>query len=118
MSFWGGIWDAVKRLFNGFVRVIKRIIVGILNFAKDVVRWFKNFNLDPRRQTPFVINAKNLKDIIADAPVVNCGIFAGVYDNESETITESEIIEADKLDSEARDILSSADAKDGLVVLN
>ena len=34
MSFWGGVWDAIKQLFNNIVRIFKRIVKGILNFSK------------------------------------------------------------------------------------
>jgi hypothetical protein len=116
MSFWSGIWDAIKQLFNGFVRILKRIIEGILNFAKHVVNWFKMLNLNPATQTPFIMDAKNLSSVIAKAPKVDCGIFAGVYDNQSETITECEIIEADKFDSTTKSVLRKAE--DGIVVLS
>ncbi len=117
MSFFSSIWDAIKRLFSAVGRLIKRIVVSILNFAKHVVNWFKLLNLNPTKQTPFVIDAKHLSSMIAKAPRVNCGIFAGVYDNETETITECEIIEADELDSKTKSVLGNAD-EDGMVVLS
>lgn len=113
MSFFSSIWDAIKRLLSTVGELIKRIVVSVLNFAKHVVTWFKLLNLNPTKQTPFIIDAKKLEK----APRYNCGIFAGVYDNETESITECEIIEADKLDSKTKSVLGNA-GEDGIVVLS
>ncbi len=115
MSFWGGVWDAIKQLFNNIVRIFKRIVKGILNFSKHVVHWFKLLNLNPATQTPFIMDAKNLTNMISNAPRVDCGIFAGVYDERTEAISECEIIEADSLDTNTRSVLRKAN--DGIVVL-
>lgn len=109
------IWDAIKRLFIAIVNLVKKIFRDVINFGRDVVGWFKKLALDPRRHVPFITNTKTLKEMIHDAPVVDCGIFAAVYDEQSDSITNGVLIEADELDSETLSQLRKGD--DGITIL-
>lgn len=54
--------------------------------------------------------------MIKEAPVVDCGIFEAVYNEEKDTIEHMRVVEAEELDDETKNVLSKAEQ--GLVVLN
>lgn len=85
-NIFGGISSALRTLFTAVKNFLVTVIRGILNFFKEVVTWFKNLRLDPNKHTPFVADAKRLKQLIHEAPEVNVGIFEGVYNEETEEI--------------------------------
>lgn len=115
MSLVSDIWDGIKRFFSGVVDFIKKVIRGILNFFRDIVAWFKELRLNPKKDTPFIVKADKLKDLIDNAPVVDVGIFMGVYNEETNEITNYEIVVADALDEETSNTINKG--KDGIVVL-
>lgn len=105
----------IKDAFAFLKNIVTRVINGILNFAKHVVAWFKNLNLNPQKDIPFVLRNKEVfKEQLANAPVKNVGIFAGVYNQDTDTISHIEYKEADQLDSQTRQVLGDEE----LVVLN
>lgn len=110
------IWEGIKELFRAAVRFVKKVIKGILNFFKEVVQYFKRLLLNPKTDTPFVIDAKTLKEKIKNAPVENVGIFEGVYREDEDKITDVREVSADELDAKSKDVLSRA--KEGIVVLS
>lgn len=110
------IWEGIKEFFQSVGNVIKKIIRGVLNFAKEVVDYFKSLALDPRKDTPFLIDAETLKEKIKNAPRVDVGIFEGVYNEDTNEITNVRQVEADALDGQTKNVLSKAD--DGIVALS
>lgn len=40
---------AIKAAFRWLTNIVRKIIYGILNFAREVVNWFKSLSLDPKR---------------------------------------------------------------------
>lgn len=108
------IIDYISEAFKWIKQVFKKIINGIINFAKHVVQWFRNLRLKYKRDTPFIANASKMQDMLKDAPVKNVGIFEGVYNEEEDEITYNQYLQADAVDQQTRSILGN----EKLVVLN
>lgn len=116
MGFLNTFFGAIEYVFNYLIETVKKYFVAVLNFMAHVVNYFKNLNLDPNKQTPFVMDAKKLKEMIHNAPVVNCGVFEAVYNENTEELESYRHISSNQLDAQTRDILSKDE--DGLVVLS
>lgn len=116
MAIFSTIWEGLRSFFNTVSNLVRKVIRGILNFVKEVVAWFKKLSLNKEKHTPFIVDAWKLKQMIANAPVVDVGIFEAVYDEEQQAITHARMVEADSLDQQTKNTLAQAD--DGLVVLN
>lgn len=112
------IGTALQKLFDKIKQIIVTIIKGVLQFMRDVVNWFIQLRLNPEEQTPFIIDANRLKDMIHDAPVVDVGIFQGVYNEDTDEIEHYREISAESLDQKAKDILAQATDENPIVVLN
>lgn len=110
------IWEGVKAFFQKAVDFVRKVINGILNFMKEVVEYFKNLNLNPKTQIPFVIDTKILGERIKNAPRVDVGIFKGVYDETTDEITHAMEVSADGLDDQTKEVLSHGE--DGIVALS
>ncbi len=109
-----GIIAAIKAAFRYIVNLVRRVINGILNFVGQVVNWFKSLHLDPQKDTPFIANAEDFKDMLKTAPRKNVGIFEGVYNEETDEITANRYLEADEVDEKTKEVLG----KESLVVLS
>lgn len=109
------IVQTLGNFFRMIGRALKRLVIRFIQFFKHVVTWFKQLSLDPQEDTPFVVDAEKMSELLQDAPVVDCGIFEGVYNEETNTITNHRLIEAEELDEQTERILSQS--KNGMVVL-
>lgn len=108
MGFFGSIIDAIKAAFRFIRNLVRYVIRGILNFAANVVGWFKKiYNLDQQVDTPFIADANQFKEMLNTAPTKNVGIFQGVYNEEEDEITHNQYIEADGLDEQTRNVLGN-----------
>lgn len=116
------IIDALSRGSQWLVNLVVKIINGLINFARDVLQWFRSLNLKPTRHNPFICNLKvpGIKQAIKEAKVVNAGVFdnentivEGVYDNTDDSISNIRIISGDGFDEKTKSILED----DDLVVL-
>jgi hypothetical protein len=116
-SFISDCAEALRRFFERVVNFVKKIIHRVLNFIKDIVDWFKNQNLKEGEDIPFLIKGDKLKNLIHNAPVVDAGIFKGVYNENSEEIALGEEVCADSLDQKTKEILEKGNENEGLVVL-
>ncbi len=96
-------------------RALKRLIIKAIQFFRHVVSWFKSLALDPQEDTPFIMDAEKMQEMLQDAPVVDCGIFEGVYNEETNTITHHRLIEAEELDAQTESYLERS--PNGMVVL-
>jgi hypothetical protein len=117
-KLFSGIGAALQKLFDKIKQIVVTIIKGVLQFVRDVVNWFKKLRLDPEEHTPFVVEAEKLKEMIHNAPVVDVGIFEGVYNEETEEIEHYREISAESLDMKTREILANANENNPIVVLN
>ena len=106
--------EKVKKANIMGVDVSVKTIDGTINFA-DVVGWFKSLKLDKEKDIPFVGNANAFKDMLQNfEQKKNVALFIGVFDEKSDKIIHSQIIEADDFDQKTREVLGSED----LVVLS
>ena len=103
------IIELIKQACSYIKKLIVRIIEGCLNFAKNVVGWFRNLKLRQGRDIPFIANANQevFKEMLQKAPVRPVGIFQGVYNEELDEITHNEYLEADELDEKTRQIMGN-----------
>lgn len=103
------IIEKLKQLWNKIKNFFKRVINGVLNLARDIVGWFEKRRLKQGKHIPIVGNAHTgvIKQMIKTAPVKNAGIFQATYDTEEDEITNAELIEADSLDNNTRELLGS-----------
>lgn len=106
--------ELIKKAFEYIKNIIRRVINGILNFAKEVVARFKSLGLTQGQDIPFVANKEVFKNALKTAPVKKVGIFEGVYNEVSDEITFAEYVEADSLDAQTRNVLGQEE----LVVLS
>ena len=106
--------ELIKRAFEFIQNIIRRVINGILNFARDVVAKFKSMALKQGQDVPFIANKEAFKQALKQAPVKNVGLFEGVYNEVSDEITFAEYVEADSLDAQTRKVLGQEE----LVVLS
>lgn len=114
MGFFSAIWEIIKGAARAFWNAIKRLWRAVVNFLTDVVNYFKGLFLKKDRHKPFMADLSKLKAEIKDAPVKNCGIFQGVYDQDTDEIIHTQVVESNSLDAKTREILGN----DKLVVLS
>jgi hypothetical protein len=115
MSFFASAFSAIINAVKSIYRLVQRFIYGILSFKKHIVDWFQKYHLQAGRDFPFLVEGRYLKEKLHTAPKYSCGIFKGIYNEETDSITHHEFIGAEKLDSETKEVLQSAE--EGLVVL-
>ncbi len=94
--------------------LVKKVIDRVLSFMTDIVGWFKNLLLDPKKDVPFIANPEMFKEKLHNAPIVNVGIFRGVYNEETEQIEYAEVVDAKALDYDTQKMLNKGE----IVVLN
>lgn len=109
---------AIKNFFETIGQALKIIVVAIINFAKQVVNYFRGLNLKQGKDTPFIVKNSKLKDMIHEAPVKKVGIFEGVYNESEDRITEGRVINANDLDEKTEGILDAAKPDNPIVILN
>ncbi len=110
------IFDAIDSLIELVGDLIVTIIEGIISFAQHVVGWFRGLRLRKNRDIPFIADASNpkFKEMLHQAPVKEVGIFEGVYNEETDEITNYQYIEAEDLDEKTSETLGN----EPLVVLS
>ena len=110
------IFDAIGALFSFIGEIIATIIDGAISFFNHIVGWFKGLKLKKGRDVPFIADAnkEKFKELIHKAPTKNVGIFEGVYNEDTEEITEYRYLDAEEIDDATRDTLDGED----VVVLN
>lgn len=106
--------ELIKSAFAYIKNFIVKVIDRVLNFAADVVGWFRELFLDPKKDVPFIADAKFFKEKRENAPVKNVGLFKGVYDEQREVITNLEKVDAKDYDETTRSVMGNNE----LVVLN
>ncbi|WP_031535710.1 MULTISPECIES: hypothetical protein [unclassified Bacteroides] len=108
------IWAGIGNFFEHVINFICDVIDGILNFFNDVVDWFKKKFLQKGRHIPFIGDKNKIKDMLKTAPVKDVGLFKGIYDQQTDEITDMAVVEADELDAQTKEVLGN----DALVVLS
>ncbi len=115
MSIFSSISSALRTFFEYVKHIVRKVIHGVLNFFRHVVGYFKDLHLRRERDTPFIMDSEQLKNMIHNAPVEDVGIFAGVYNEDTNTIEQGQMLQADQLDQKTQEILDKG--QNGLVVL-
>lgn len=109
--------EAIREAFRAFMEkvkgIIEKIITTIINFKNQVVDWFKNLQLKKGRDIPFISNKQEFRELLQNAPVVDVGLFEGVYDEKTDEITKLRYIGAEEYDEKTESVLGDED----LVVL-
>lgn len=119
------IKEALIHFFEVVKNFMKKIINGILNFAKEVIGYFKTLRLVLGKHKPFIFKPdEQFKDMVRNAPVRKVGIpfeqdkseviIEGVLNEETNSLENIRYITADALDDETKRVLGN----DELVVLN
>ena len=119
-----GLKSAILSALRWIKEFFRKVINGILNFARDIVAWYRGRSLKQGKDIPFILRADSFKELIKNAPVKDVGIFSneqknvsvmsGIYNEEIDEITDNQIIEADSLDAKTREVLGNEE----IVVLN
>lgn len=110
------IIDAVGTFIKGVQEIVWIIIQGIISMAKDIVGYFKGLMLKKNRDIPFIADANKpkFKEMLKNAPVCECGIFEGTYNEETDEIENTRFITSDEMDENT----ASQFDETGLVVLS
>ena len=106
--------EAIKGAFRYIVNLVRKVINGVLNFVKDVVKWFRRLNQKNKKDTPFVADADKFKELLKTAPKKKVGIFEGVYNEDEDEITAHQYVDADSVDQQTKSVLGN----EPLVVLS
>ena len=101
------IWDGICDFFESVANFICDVIEGILDFFSDVVSWFRKKFLQKGRHTPFIGDKNKIKDMLKTAPVKDVGLFKGIYDQQTDEITDMAVVEADELDDKTKEVLGN-----------
>ena len=110
-----GIIEAFKAFMEKVKGVVKTIFTRIVDFKNQIVGWFKSLNLKKGIHIPFITKMEDFKTMLKNAPKVNGGVFlfAGVYDEQTDEITNLQYIAANQYDKMTAELLN----KEELVVL-
>lgn len=108
-----GIIEAFKAFMEKVKGVVKTIFTRIVDFKNQIVGWFKNLNLIKGIHIPFMTNRQDFKEMLANAPKVNVDVFTGVYNEQTDEITNLQYIAANQYDKMTAELLN----KEELVVL-
>ena len=106
--------NAFSQVLTWFKNIVKKVINGILEFAQQVVGYFRNLNLKPQIHVPFMANLDSFKQELKNAPVKKVGIFQGVFNEETDKFEHINQVEADGLDETTLKVLG----REELVVLS
>ena len=107
--------DKIKKRTNEilFDNIPIKVIDGSTNFL-DIAGWFKSLKLDKEKHIPFIADPNVFKGMLKFEQKKSVALFIGVYDEKSDEIIHSQIIEADELDPKTLEILGT----EKLVVLS
>lgn len=111
--------NSIKEAFRAFIEkvkgIVETIIAKIVEFKTQIVDWFKQQKLKKGRDIPFLTTKQEFRDWIKNAPRKNIGLglIEGVYDEQTDEITDLRYISADEYDEKTKEVLGN----DELVVL-
>jgi len=91
--------------FNGSIDVIA--IDGKLDFHNDVIDWFKKKSLQKGKHTPFIGDKNKIKDMLKQPLAKDVGLFMGIYDQQTDKITDMVVVVVDELDVKTQEVLGN-----------
>lgn len=119
MGLLSGVWDFLKSVASSFWKMVKRVVAVIGEFFKAIVDNFKQLIRNGRiiqgRDTPFILDPKKTKEMLANAPNVNAGLFSATYNDDTEEVENMTKIEG-QLDEQTKSALRSSN--NGIVTLS
>ena len=86
----------------------------------DIVNIFKNLELNPENQTPFVVQGTRLHEVISsfEEDSFEASVLTGVYNENSDEITNYRLLVGKAFDKKLSDVLSNATKENPIIVLN
>lgn len=86
-------------------------VEGPLHFP-DCIGWFKNVNLNPETDTPFMMRDAKLKEMLAgielSEPIAKpCAVMLAVYNKQTDEVSFAQIIQCDQLDEETAEVFGA-----------
>lgn len=119
MEFLSNIWEFLKSAARSFWSMVKRVVAAIGEFFATIVNNFKQLirtgKIQQGRDTPFILDPKKTKEMIANAPNVDAGLFSATYNDETEEVENMTQIEG-QLDAQTKSALSRS--QNGIVTLS
>lgn len=106
--------NAFSQVLTWFKNIVRKVINGVLEFAQQVVGYFRNLNLKPQIHVPFMANLDSFKQELKNVPVKKVGIFQGVFNEQTNEFEHINQVEADSLDQKTKEVLG----REELVVLS
>lgn len=91
--------------FNGSIDVIA--IDGKLDFSNDIIDWFKKKALQKGKHTPFIGDKNKIKDMLKQPLAKDVGLFMGIYDRQTDKITDMVVVVVDELDVKTQEVLGN-----------
>ena len=93
------MYEIIEDLLKDAWEYIKKIYLKVINFFKNIVSWFKNKErlkkLEEDKNKTAVIIKEKMKN--GEYNVVNC-----LFDKETNTLDDAEIIQTENLDQETK----------------
>lgn len=110
-GFFNDCYDAISSAMREFIKMVKglvkTIVTAVVNFNNQVRNWFKNLRLIKGRHIPFLTQKEDFREMLRNAPRKTVGIFEGVYDEQTDEITDLQYIAADSLDAQTKQVLQN-----------
>ena len=100
--------ELIVKAFEWIREKIRQVVKSIFNFALDCVAWFQGIRLR-NSDVVFVADANKFADMLGQAPVRDCGIFEGVFDQQTGEITVQRYVASDDVDDETRKTMGGED---------
>lgn len=106
-----GCYDAIASAMRQFIEMVKgmvkTIVTAVVSFKNQVVNWFKTLPLIEGRHIPFISQREDFRTLLNNAPRKKIGIFEGVYDEQTDEISNLQYIAADQLDTQTKQVLGN-----------
>lgn len=111
MSAISKIFDIIVNAMCQFIDMVKgmvkTIVTYVVSFKNHIVNYFKNQLLEKGIHIPFIVRGDDFQTMLKNAPRKNLSIFAGVYDEVIDEISNLQFIAADQLDIQTQQVLGN-----------
>ena len=92
---------------------------GVIKLV-DIVDWIKGLELNPKKQTPFIVQGTRLHEIISsfNKDSLETSVFVGIYNEDSDEMTNGKLLVGKAFDKRLSDVLSNATNDNPIIVIN
>lgn len=103
------IIEWIKDAFAYLKNLVTKVIQGIISFGQHILGWFRGLSLRQGRDIPFLGNTASpqFRTMLKEAPVKDVGVFKGVFNTETDEISHAELLSADGLDAQTKEIIGT-----------